>query len=288
MSILVDERTRVIIQGITGHQGVFHAKAMLNYGTKVVGGVTPGKGGENIHGISVFDSVDEAVEYKDADTSMILVPAPFALDASFEAIDAGIRFLVIITERIPFHDAMKIMAYAKLKGAIVIGPNCPGVISPDKCKVGIMPSTIFRHGTVGVVSRSGTLTYEIVNAITESGLGQSTCVGIGGDPIIGSNIIEILEMFENDEETKSIVIVGEIGGTAEEDAAEYIKKMGKSVFAYIAGRTAPAGKRMGHAGAIITRGKGSAESKIAALSRADVAVAEFPAEIADLILERGS
>lgn len=285
MSILVDESTRVIIQGITGHQGIFHAKAMLDYGSSVVGGVTPGKGGESVHGVPVFDSVSEAVMSTDADTSMLLVPAPFALDASLEAIDAGIRLLVIITERIPFHDAIKIMAYARLKGTTVIGPNCPGVISPDKCKVGIMPSTIYKRGTVGVVSRSGTLTYEIVNEITESGLGQSTCVGIGGDPIIGSNIVEILRMFESDDETEAIVIVGEIGGTAEEDAAEHIKRMEKNVFAYIAGRTAPPGKRMGHAGAIITRGRGTAESKIAALSEANVAVAKYPAEIARLILE---
>ncbi|MFQ5909091.1 MAG: succinate--CoA ligase subunit alpha [Thermoplasmata archaeon] len=283
MSILIDERTKVIIQGITGHQGTFHAKAMLDYGTEVVGGVTPGKRGESVHGIPVFDSVDEAVKSTDADTSMLLVPAPFALEASFEAIDAGIRLLVMITERIPFHDAIKIVAHARQEGTRVIGPNCPGIMSPEKCKVGIMPATIFRRGTVGVVSRSGTLTYEIVNAMTESGLGQSTCVGIGGDPIIGSSIVEILEMFEHDDETESIVIVGEIGGTAEETAAESIKRMEKRVFAYIAGRTAPAGKRMGHAGAIITRGKGTAESKIAALSEAGVAVAEFPAEVADLV-----
>ncbi len=283
MSILVDENSKVIIQGITGHQGVFHAKAMLDYGTKVVAGVTPGKAGETVHGVSVFDSVHGAVRSTGADTSMILVPAPFALDASFEAIDAGIELIVIVTERIPFHDAIRMMAYARLKGTTIIGPNCPGVISPDKCKVGIMPSGIFGRGAVGVVSRSGTLTYEIVNAITESGLGQSTCVGIGGDPIIGSNIVEILKMFEGDEETESIVIVGEIGGTAEENAAEHIKGMRKSVYAYIAGRTAPPGKRMGHAGAIITRGKGTAESKIAALNEAGVDVAKHPAEIAELI-----
>lgn len=285
MSILVDETSRIIIQGITGHQGTFHAKAMLDYGSNVVGGVTPGKDGESVHGVPVFDSVSEAVISTEADTSMLLVPAPFALDASLEAIAAGIGLLVIITERIPFHDAIKIMAYARLKGTIVIGPNCPGVISPGKCKVGIMPSAIYRRGTIGVVSRSGTLTYEIVSEITESGLGQSTCVGIGGDPIIGSSIIEILRMFEHDDETEAVVIVGEIGGTAEEDAAAHIKGMKKNVFAYIAGRTAPPGKRMGHAGAIITRGRGTAQSKIAALNEANVAVAKFPAEIARLIME---
>jgi succinyl-CoA synthetase alpha subunit len=283
MSILVDENSEVMVQGITGHQGVFHTRAMLDYGTKVVAGVTPGKGGEEVHGVPVFDSVREATVSTEADTSMILVPAPFTLDACFEAIDAGIRLLVIITERIPFHDAMRIMAYSRLKGVTVIGPNCPGVISPDKCKVGIMPSGIFKRGDVGVVSRSGTLTYEIVNAITESGLGQSTCVGIGGDPIIGTTMTEALEIFEGDEETRSVVIVGEIGGTAEETASRYIPRMTKGVYAYIAGRTAPRGKRMGHAGAIITRGKGTAESKIAALNEAGVSVAEYPAEIAQLI-----
>jgi succinyl-CoA synthetase alpha subunit len=283
MSILVDENSKVIVQGITGHQGVFHTKAMLDYGTKVVAGVTPGKGGEAVHGVPVFDSVREAAISTGANASMILVPAPFALDASFEAIDAGLQLLVIITERIPFHDAMRMMAYARLKAVTVIGPNCPGVISPDKCKVGIMPSRIFHRGDVGVVSRSGTLTYEIVNAITESGLGQSTCVGIGGDPIIGTSMTDVLRLFEEDEETKSIVIVGEIGGTAEESAAKYIRGMNTDVYAYIAGRTAPPGKRMGHAGAIITRGKGTAESKIAALTEANAKVAKYPAEIADLI-----
>ncbi|MFQ6107307.1 MAG: succinate--CoA ligase subunit alpha [Thermoplasmata archaeon] len=285
MPILVDENSKVVIQGITGHQGTFHARAMLDYGTKVVGGVTPGKGGETVHGVPVFDSMEEAVAATDADTSMLLVPAPFALDASLEAIDAGIGLLIIITERIPFHDAIKMMAYSRMKRVTVIGPNCPGVISPDRCKVGIMPSTIFKRGSVGVVSRSGTLTYEIVNAMTESDLGQSTCVGIGGDPIIGSSIVDMLRMFEVDDETESIVLVGEIGGTAEENAAKYIRGMDKRVYAYIAGRTAPRGKRMGHAGAIISRGSGTAESKIKALTHANVAIAKYPGDIASLILE---
>lgn len=279
----MDERSKVVIQGITGHQGIFHTRAMLEYGTKVVGGVTPGKGGEYVEGVPVFDSMFEAVSATGADTSMILVPAPFAMDAAFEAIDAGVKLLVIITERIPFHDAMKTMAHAQLRGVVVVGPNCPGVISPGKCKVGIMPSTIFDRGNVGIISRSGTLTYEIVNEITISGLGQSTCVGIGGDPIIGSSITDILKMFENDKETEAVVVVGEIGGTAEEDAAKHIKGMKKKVVAYIAGRTAPAGKRMGHAGAIISRGRGTAESKIRTLNEAGVEVARYPAEIARMI-----
>lgn len=284
MAILVDDDTRLIVQGITGNQGAFHSQAMAEFGTKVVAGVTPGKGGRDVHGIPVFDSMKEAVETTGANTSIVFVPAPFAKGAAFEAIDSGIKLLVLIMEHVPFHDSLDIVPYAKLKGVRVIGPNCPGIVSPGRANVGIMPPTIFREGDIGVVSRSGTLTYEIVNTITEHGLGQSTCVGLGGDPIIGTNYIESLEMFENDPETKAIVLVGEIGGTAEEEAAEYIKTLTKPVYAYIAGQTAPPGKRMGHAGAIISRGKGTAASKMKALSEAGVKVAKFPKDIPALIL----
>lgn len=284
MAILVDESTKVIIQGITGHQGSFHAGAMLEYGTKVVGGVTPGKGGEEVHGLPVFDSVKEAMEGTGAIASMVLVPARSAMDACYEAMDAGIELLVLITERIPFHDAMRIKAYAKSKDIKVIGPNTPGIISPGLCKIGIMPGHIFNEGKVGVLSRSGTLTYEIVDWITQGGMGQSTCMGIGGDPVIGINFIEGMELFEKDSETESVVLVGEIGGTAEEDAAEIVPSMSKKVFAYIAGQTAPAEKRMGHAGAIISRGRGTAESKIKAFDKVGVPVAALPSDISKLLM----
>jgi succinyl-CoA synthetase alpha subunit len=283
MAILVDDTTKVIIQGITGHQGSFHAGAMLEYGTKVVGGVTPGKGGSEVHGIPVFDGVEEAVKETDPTASMVLVPAPFAMDACFEAMEAGIEVIVLITERIPFHDAMKIMAYADAKCVNVIGPNTPGIISPGLCKIGIMPGHIFSKGTVGILSRSGTLTYEIVDWITQTGLGQSTCMGIGGDPVIGVNFIEGMRLFEEDSGTESVVLVGEIGGTAEEDAAEFVPNMSKKVYAYIAGQTAPAEKRMGHAGAIISRGKGTAESKIKAFDKVGVPVAALPSDISRLL-----
>ena len=284
MSIFVDEKNKVLVQGATGHQGVFHIGEMLNFGTKVVAGVTPGKGGQDVHGVPVFDSVREAVDETGADTSLVLVPARFAKDAVFEALDAGVKTVVVITENIPFHDAMEFIHYAKYKGALLIGPNCPGIASPGKTKIGILPGNIFKVGNVGVASRSGTLTYEIVNSLSEKGIGQSTCVGLGGDPIIGTTFIEALDAFEKDKDTKAVVLVGEIGGTAEEDAAEYIKEyISKPVFAFIAGRTAPPGKRMGHAGAIIARGKGTAESKIKAFEKADVKLARFPTDIADLI-----
>lgn len=283
MAILVDENTKLIVQGITGHQGSFHTKEMLEAGTKVVGGVTHGKSGEVVYSVPVFNSMTDAVSATQANTSIIFVPAPYAKDAAIEAMDAGIPTLVIITENIPFHDAMDIMQYAELKNVIVIGPNTPGVISPGKAKVGIMHSAIFKKGNVGIISRSGTLTYEIVDPITQSGLGQSTCVGLGGDPIVGLSFIDVLRMLEEDKQTKTIVLVGEIGGTAEEEAAEYIKKMKKKVFAYIAGQTAPPDRRMGHAGAIITRGKGTAESKIKALTEAGVKIARIPSEIPKLI-----
>lgn len=284
MAILVDESTKVIVQGITGHQGMFHAGAMLEYGTKVVGGVTPGKGGEEVHGLPVFDGVKEALAETGATASMVLVPARFAMDACYEAMDAGIGLLVLITERIPFHDAMRIMAYAKSKDVKIIGPNTPGIISPGLCKIGIMPGHIFNKGKVGILSRSGTLTYEIVDWITQGGMGQSTCMGIGGDPVIGINFIEGMEFFEKDSETESVVLVGEIGGTAEEDAAEIVPSMSKKVFAYIAGQTAPAEKRMGHAGAIISRGRGTAESKIKAFDKVGVPVAALPSDISKLLM----
>jgi succinyl-CoA synthetase alpha subunit len=284
MSIFVDNKNKVLVQGATGHQGVFHIGEMLSFGTKVVAGVTPGKAGMDVHGIPIFNSVKDGVVETGANTSLVLVPASFAKDAVFEALDAGLKTVVVITENIPFHDAMEFVHYAKYKNAIIIGPNCPGIASPGKTKIGILPGSIFEKGDVGVASRSGTLTYEIVNSLSEKGIGQSTCVGLGGDPIIGTTFIDSLNAFEKDKETKSIVLVGEIGGTAEEDAAEHIKEyITKPVFAFIAGRTAPSGKRMGHAGAIIARGKGTAQSKIKAFEKADIKLAEFPTDIADLV-----
>ena len=285
MAIMVGPATRVIVQGITGHQGQFHTKSMKEFGTRVVGGVTPGKGGSAIEGVPVFETVHEAVEKTGANSSCIFVPARFAKDAVFEAVNAGLGLVVVITEHIPFLDAMQFVNYAKLRGTTVIGPNCPGVTSPEFGKIGIMPSKMFAKGDVGVISRSGTLTYEIVNALTEAGIGQTTCVGIGGDPIIGSNFVEVLSRFEKDGKTKRLVMVGEIGGTAEEEAADYIREhVSKPVFAYIAGRSAPPGKRMGHAGAIISRGRGTAESKIKALEAAGVVVAQLPTDIPKLML----
>jgi len=283
LAVLLDDKTRLIVQGITGHQGRFHTEKMLEYGTKVVAGVTPGKAGEKVLGLSVYDTCFEAVDATGADASIVFVPAPYAKDAAIEAIEAGIRLLVIITERIPFHDCLDIMPYARSKGCRVIGPNCPGVISPGKAKAGIMPNQIFKPGDVGVISRSGTLTYEIVNAITEAGFGQSTCIGIGGDPVIGTSMPEALELLAKDRGTKRIVVVGEIGGTTEEETARRAKRIRKPVYAYIAGRTAPPGRRMGHAGAIISRGLGTAETKIKAFEAAGVPVAGYPVEIATLL-----
>ena len=284
MSIFVDESNKVVVQGATGHQGVFHIGEMKNFGTKVVAGVTPGKAGQQVHDVPIFNTVLDAVHETGANTSLILVPARFAKDAVFEALDAGIQTVVTITENIPFHDAMDFVHYAQYHDAVLIGPNCPGIASPGKTKIGILPGSIFSKGNVGVASRSGTLTYEIVNSLKEKGIGQSTCVGLGGDPIIGTTFIDALDAFEKDKETKAIVLVGEIGGTAEEDAADHIKEhIRKPVFAFIAGRTAPPGKRMGHAGAIIARGKGTAKSKIEAFQKADVKLAQFPTDIADLI-----
>lgn len=284
MAIFADKNNKVLVQGATGHQGVFHIGAMKEFGTNVVAGVTPGKGGQKVEGVPIFNNVFEGVSETGANTSLVLVPARFCKDAVFEALDAGIKTLVVITENIPFHDAMEFVHYAKYKDAVLIGPNCPGIASPGKTKIGILPGQIFLEGSVGVASRSGTLTYEIVNSLTEKDIGQSTCVGLGGDPIIGTTFIDSLNAFEKDPETKTIVLVGEIGGTAEEEAAEHITNhISKPVFAFIAGRTAPPGKRMGHAGAIIARGKGTAASKIKAFEKAGVEVAKFPTDIADLV-----
>ena len=284
MSILVDERTRVIVQGITGKEGSFHAARCLEYGTRVVGGVTPGKRGQKVEGVPVFNSVAEAVWETGADASLIFVPPPFAADAIMEAAAAGIKVIVCITEGIPTLDMVKVKRILKDTGAHLIGPNCPGIISPGKCKMGIMPGAIHREGTIGVISRSGTLTYEVVDQITRAGLGQSTCIGIGGDPIIGLNFVDLLEMFEDDPDTEAVVVIGEIGGTAEEDAAEFIRNwVEKPVISFIAGLTAPPGKRMGHAGAIISGGTGRAQDKIRALEKAGVRVVRNLGVMGDFI-----
>jgi len=284
MAVIVDNDTKLVIQGITGYQGTYHSKAMRDFGTKVVAGTSPGKGGEKVNDIPVYESVAEAIQNEGANTSCIFVPAPFCKDAALEAIDAGIGTIVIITEHLPVLDAIHLVAVARSRGVTVLGPNCPGIASPGKAKVGILPNSIFKQGNIGVVSKSGTLTYEIVNAITEHKLGQSTCVGIGGDRVSGMSFIDVLERFQNDRQTKQIVLVGEIGGTAEEEAAEFIKEnVDKPVVAYIAGRTAPPGKRMGHAGAIIARGRGTAESKIKALEAAGVKVAKIPTDVPELL-----
>jgi succinyl-CoA synthetase alpha subunit len=286
MSVLLTSETRVVVQGITGHQGTVHSRQMREFGTTVVAGVTPGKGGTKVEDVPVFDSVEEAVQATRGNASCIFVPAPFAKDALLEAVDAGIRLAVVVTEHIPFHDMLVMYEYARAHDARIIGPNCPGIASPGVAKVGIIPNVVFRPGRVGVISRSGTLTYEIVNGIKEHGLGQSTCLGLGGDPVVGTSFVDALPLFQQDPETDLIVLVGEIGGTAEEDAAEYIRRnVKKPVVAYIAGRSAPPGKRMGHAGAIISRGKGTAETKLAALEAAGAQVARFPYEIPDLVAE---
>lgn len=280
MSILVDKNTRVICQGITGKAGQFHTKHCLEYGTKVVGGVTPGKGGSIVEGIPVFDTVAEAVEKTGADATMIFVPAAFTADAILEAADAAVRVIVAITEGVPVLDMVRAYDMIRRSGSTLIGPNCPGVITPEQCKIGIMPGYIHRPGPVGVISRSGTLTYEAVWQLSSLGLGQSTCVGLGGDPIVGTSFIDLLKLFQDDPQTEAVLLIGEIGGTAEEQSAEYIRQnFGKPVAAFIAGRTAPPGKRMGHAGAIISGGKGTASEKIAALEAAGIEVAESPADM---------
>ncbi|MGA9839719.1 MAG: succinate--CoA ligase subunit alpha [Thermoplasmata archaeon] len=286
MTVLVDANTRVVVQGITGHQGTVHTRQMKQFGTSVVAGVTPGKAGTEVEGVPVFDSVRDAVARTNANAACIFVPAPYAKDALLETVDAGIPLAVIVTEHIPFHDMLVMYHYARSKNARIIGPNCPGIAAPGKAKIGIIPNIVFRPGRIGVISRSGTLTYEIVNGIKEHGLGQSTCIGLGGDPVVGTSFVDALPLLQADPETDVIVMVGEIGGTAEEDGAEYIRQhVTKPVVAYIAGRSAPPGKRMGHAGAIISRGKGTAETKLAALSAAGAQVARFPYEIPDLVAQ---
>ena len=283
MSILLDQNTRVLVQGITGRDGSFHAKQMIDYGTKIVGGVTPGKGGQEIHGVPVFDAMDEAVKATKADASVIYVPAKFAPGAIMDAADAGIKLIVAITEGIPVLDMLEVYHEVRRRGITLIGPNCPGLISPGKAKIGIMPGNIHKPGRIGVISRSGTLTYEIVYALTGLGLGQSTCVGIGGDPIVGTGPMDLLPRFEKDPDTDGIVLVGEIGGDEEERTAEFIRlNIKKPVFAFIVGHTAPEGKRMGHAGAIVSGGNGTAGSKIRAFAHAGVPVANTIDELAEI------
>jgi succinyl-CoA synthetase alpha subunit len=285
MGIIVGKNTRAIVQGITGAQGSFHTKLMLEYGTQIVAGVTPGKGGTKVHNIPVYDTVEEAIKNHQADASIIFVPAPFAADAALEALENGIKTVVIITEHIPVKDAINVMTYAKQVNATIIGPNTPGIITPGECKLGIMPAHIFKPGSVGMISRSGTLTYEIAAGLTRKQMGQSTCIGLGGDPIVGLNFIDALKLFEKDPQTEGIALIGEIGGNLEELTAEYIakEKYPKPVVAFIAGRSAPPGKRMGHAGAIIMGKAGTAESKIEAFRKAGVEVAEKPSEVATLL-----
>ena len=286
MSILVDENTRVICQGITGKQGMFHTRQAVAYGTKMVGGVTPGKGGEKMDGLPIFNTVAEAVRETGAKASVIYVPAPYAADAIMEAVDAEVELIACITEGIPVFDMVAVKGYLAGKKSRLLGPNCPGVISPGKCKVGIMPGYIHRPGSIGVVSRSGTLTYEAVDQLTRLGLGQSTCVGIGGDPVTGLSFVDILELFSRDPQTEAVILIGEIGGASEEEAADYIHtRFGKPVVAFIAGQNAPPGRRMGHAGAVISGGRGSAKGKMEALRAAGATVLENPAEMG-LTMER--
>jgi succinyl-CoA synthetase alpha subunit len=286
MSILVDKDTRLIVQGITGHVGTFETKLMLQAGTRIVGGVTPGKGGRTVEGVPVFNTIKECEDSTEANTSIIFVPPPFAADAILEAADSDIDLIVCITEGVPVKDMVRVFRNIEGKDVRLVGPNCPGITSPGQARVGIMPDSIFMPGNVGVVSRSGTLTYEVVDALSKNGIGQSTCVGIGGDPLIGTSFIDVLEMFQNDPDTSALVLIGEIGGTAEQEAAEYIKKyVDKPVVGYVVGISAPAGKTMGHAGAIISGGGGTAKEKIEALEAAGVGVAESPGDVAIKIKE---
>ena len=280
MSILINKSTRVICQGITGSVGSFHTKGCLEYGTQMIGGVTPGKRGESVEGLPVFDTVEQAVAETGADATMIFVPPAFTADAILEAVDAGIKTIVAVTEGVPVIDMARAYNIVRDSGSTLVGPNCPGVITPEECKIGIMPGYIHKKGSIGVMSRSGTLTYEAVWQLSNLGLGQSTCVGLGGDPIVGTSFIDLLKLYQADDETEGIVMIGEIGGTAEEEAAAFVKEhVTKPVAAFIAGRTAPPGKRMGHAGAIISGGKGTAAEKIAALEDAGIEVAESPADM---------
>ena len=284
MSILVGSDTRLLVQGITGREGEFHTRQMIEYGTKVVAGVTPGRGGSEVAGVPVFNTVRDAVDPTGANAAIIYVPAPFASDAILEAADAGLALIICITEGIPVLDMVKVDSVIRKRGARLIGPNCPGVITPGLAKVGIMPAHIHRRGNIGLVSRSGTLTYEIVNALTQSGYGQSTCVGIGGDPIIGTTFVDTLRLFADDDQTEAVVLIGEIGGNDEEHAADFIKhNFSKPVVAFIAGRTAPANKRMGHAGAIISGGSGTAAGKVEALTEVGVRVADSPTQVPEIL-----
>ena len=285
MAVLIREKTRVVVQGITGSQGTFHTKLMLDYGTKIVGGVTPGRGGTNVDGVPVYDTVQEAVENHAADASIIFVPAPFAKDAVLEAVESALNPIVVITEGVPIRDTMEMLAFAKQAGSSIIGPNTPGIITPGECKLGIMPSHIFKKGRVGLISRSGTLTYEIASGLTKAGLGESTCIGIGGDPIVGMSFIDLLEMFRDDQETEAVALIGEIGGDAEERVAQHVKskRYPKPIVAYVAGKAAPPGKRMGHAGAIVMGKTGTAQTKIEALQASGITVAEKPSDVAAIL-----
>ncbi|QOR68546.1 succinate--CoA ligase subunit alpha [Cytobacillus suaedae] len=285
MSVFINKNTKVLVQGITGSTALFHTKQMLEYGTNIVGGVTPGKGGTEVEGVPVFNTVSDAVKATGADASVIYVPAPFAADAILEAVDAELDLVICITEHIPVLDMVKVKRYMEGKKTRLVGPNCPGVITPDECKIGIMPGYIHTKGHVGVVSRSGTLTYEAVHQLSQEGIGQSTAVGIGGDPVNGTNFIDVLKAFNEDEDTYAVIMIGEIGGTAEEEAAEWVKaNMTKPVVGFIGGQTAPPGKRMGHAGAIISGGKGTAEEKIKTMNECGIKVAETPSVMGETLI----